>query len=940
MRKLLTICLIALSAIVMVSLPVSCEPTEEPVPGPGPDDNVAVESVTLDRTSDTLEIGGTLTLVATVSPSNAKDKSVSWSSSDSSVATVSNGTVTAVAAGSATITATAGGKSATCVITVEKGGIPEGKLPASNEIWYVTSDNKPLSVKINNQSSQTLQSNTYKNGMGILSFSGPITTFTILSKDMNECARVTELLLPDCVEVFDTWSFYYKYSIKELRVPSALKQIQNGVCSFMGTNLERFTGNYVSEDGRCIVKDGDLYAYAPAGLSSYEIPAGVVKVLSGAFSYSKDLKSLVIPSSVEVLDDSCFNESGMESVTIPATVKSIHPYAFMACRNLKNLLGDSPYIYPDRKFLYQKDDPMRPMTLFFFAGRDDTTYEIPEGIRTLQYYAFLGCNKLESVTFPQSLVEIRGINVFEGCDNLEALYGYHTTSDHKGFVNEYKELQFLIPNISEDYVVPDDVVSLGFEVFAARPTLRSVTMGDQVTKIDDYAFAMCPSLKTVTLSANLASFGYNPFLDSPAIEAVYFRGLVPPAYSDTQPMSAPKVKFYVPSQTYWMYTTSSNWKDYWNIMEPYEYTDLPTPDFYISSDFSKDGEVTEYQKAKEGNGIDLVFMGDAYSDRQVASGQYLEDMKKCADSFFDIEPYRSFRDLFNIYFVTTVSATEGYARGGQSLGTVPGEGTVIGGNDAKCFEYALKAIKDESRMEDVLVIVSGNQDLSGIIRMCGTCYFYDPSDWTGRDYANGPAVTYFLKLDEEFQQTASVLHHESGGHGFAKLADEYFYPGYIYAMEIERVNKISPYLWFSNIDLTSDPAKVKWAPFLTDERYKNEGLGVFEGGDTFQYGVWRPSEKSIMGNSGDYFNAPSRYTIWYRIHKLAYGKSWNGTYEDFVAYDAINRTGTAGGYGTRSGLSVQRSRPAGAVGRKTAPPVFTNRTWRKAPRSTISTDNR
>ena len=41
------------------------------------------------------------------------------------------------------------------------------------------------------------------------------------------------------------------------------------------------------------------------------------------------------------------------------------------------------------------------------------------------------------------------------------------------------------------------------------------------------------------------------------------------------------------------------------------------------------------------------------------------------------------------------------------------------------------------------------------------------------------------------------------------------------------------------------------------------------------------------------FNAPSRYAIWYRIGKLAYGESWKGSYEDFVAYDQVNRTPAA-----------------------------------------------
>ena len=88
------------------------------------------------------------------------------------------------------------------------------------------------------------------------------------------------------------------------------------------------------------------------------------------------------------------------------------------------------------------------------------------------------------------------------------------------------------------------------------------------------------------------------------------------------------------------------------------------------------------------------------------------------------------------------------------------------------------------------------------------------------------------------------------------------------------------------------------------------------------YGVWRPSEGGMMNDNTGGFNAPSRYTIWYRIHKLAYGSSWNGTYEDFAAYDAVNRAGTPAGAPRRN--LVEKPRPALSA------PVVTGRTWRQA----------
>lgn len=79
---------------------------------------MAVTGVTLNKETASISVGGTETLAATVIPSNATDKTVTWSSDDEDVTTVANGVVTGVSAGTATITATASGKTATCEITV------------------------------------------------------------------------------------------------------------------------------------------------------------------------------------------------------------------------------------------------------------------------------------------------------------------------------------------------------------------------------------------------------------------------------------------------------------------------------------------------------------------------------------------------------------------------------------------------------------------------------------------------------------------------------------------------------------------------------------------------------------------------------------------------------------------------------------------------------
>ena len=80
---------------------------------------IFAESIALDKTELTLTIGASENLTATVLPEDVTDKTVTWSTSDASIATVDNeGKVTAVSIGEATITATCGDKSATCKVTV------------------------------------------------------------------------------------------------------------------------------------------------------------------------------------------------------------------------------------------------------------------------------------------------------------------------------------------------------------------------------------------------------------------------------------------------------------------------------------------------------------------------------------------------------------------------------------------------------------------------------------------------------------------------------------------------------------------------------------------------------------------------------------------------------------------------------------------------------
>jgi uncharacterized protein (TIGR02145 family) len=107
------------------------------------DNNVAVSGIVLNETTATLSLLDTLTLTPTVSPVNATDPSVTWLSSDTTVAKVSNGVVTPIANGTATITVstTDGNKTDACAVTVDLLGKVTFK---SNTVWTVPAANGVL----------------------------------------------------------------------------------------------------------------------------------------------------------------------------------------------------------------------------------------------------------------------------------------------------------------------------------------------------------------------------------------------------------------------------------------------------------------------------------------------------------------------------------------------------------------------------------------------------------------------------------------------------------------------------------------------------------------------------------------------------------------------------------------------------------------------------
>ena len=127
--------------------------------------------------------------------------------------------------------------------------------------------------------------------------------------------------------------------------------------------------------------------------------------------------------------------------------------------------------------------------------------------------------------------------------------------------------------------------------------------------------------------------------------------------------------------------------------------------------------------------------------------------------------------------------------------------------------------------------------------------------------------------------------------------------------------------------------QTRWARLAADKRYTTEGLGAYEGGGTAQYGIYRPTQNSMMRYNDTPFNAPSREAIYKYVMQESEGPSWTYDYETFVEFDAKGREEFAAAFAAASrGARGEAQSASSEVDKATLPlpPVFVKGTWQDA----------
>ena len=329
---------------------------------------VPVSSITLDKTALSLAMGESATLSATVKPDDATDKTVTWSSSNESVASVDNGKVTALTIGQAKITAVVGNITASCDVTVYR---------SDNVIIYTTTDKKVLKPYNEDAFGSAIVSNTYVDDVGIITFDKPLTFIGNMA--FNEQSKLRSIVIPNAVSTIGKRAFYLCTGLLSVKLPQSLTLIDDNAffsCSSI-TALE-FPDN-VLEIG------SDAFSFCKSAFENniLVLPKKLQTVGSSAFG-SCELRNVIWPENLKSIGVGAFYNNDFEEITVPGSVSYLGWRAFQDCELLKKA-------------------------------------EFQEGITKVSVNCFLDCSKLSVLILPGSLKEI-DTNSFDGCYMLKDVY--------------------------------------------------------------------------------------------------------------------------------------------------------------------------------------------------------------------------------------------------------------------------------------------------------------------------------------------------------------------------------------------------------------------------------------------------------------------------------------------------------------------------------------
>lgn len=653
-----------------------------------------------------------------------------------------------------------------------------------------------------------------------------------------------ELYIPSTVVYIADGAFGGTALSGEVVLPE--KMIYLGDNAFGG--CEFLTGQIHIPEGLDVVNK----AFAPNMTAKVvQIPQGVKKVngLGGQPA------SIIFPEGVEEIGGDAFN--GMSSlcgdISLPSTLRKIDHGAFAGTRISHVGLPEGLEMIIESSFRGCR-------------YLQDTLY-IPSSVIQIQHDAFNECEKLEAVILPKNLQEIKD-GAFNGCRSLyyvQCLNPEPPTLDGSAFNGvEKNECALVVPEGSVDaYRNADGWKEFkrisAYQNFVCRPMqAKLLNKGNTRTIVlnsdGNWEVTSCPDWIHPSKTSGFKKTEMTVTIDALAHGSADREGSIIFTLTDKTDADGNAITC-----------------DYKVKQFNYEY--------------DEDSQA-QLQKATKGKGINIVFVGDGYDAEDIAKGTFLENMKEGMEYFFAVEPYKAYKEYFNVYADFAMSYESGVCSNVNiwrqtKFGTTYGSGANgrLGIKDIDVFNYVLNdvansAITDANVNQSLIICVPNDDAYEGVTAL----------------YGSGAAIAFVPHSRFDYPNDyRGLIQHEAGGHGFGKLGDEYVYhreniwtcPCTCCA-HADHVAADKALGWYRNLSLNGRYKEVDWTHLIFDSRY-GDIVDIYEGAYMHGRGIYRSELNSCMNNNVPYYSTISRQAIVERIMEYSGGTF---DFETFVSKDS------------------------------------------------------
>ncbi|MBR4071090.1 MAG: leucine-rich repeat protein, partial [Clostridia bacterium] len=369
----------------------------------------------------------------------------------------------------------------------------------------------------------------------------PETIETIGDSAFYGCSAFDNLVLPEGVREIGDNAFYACSGLISITIPASVESIGKGIVYGTGIShiiVDENNKNY-SGDGNCIV-DKNTGTLIAACNNSVIPDNGSVKNIGDSVFGGTSIENIILPEGVTSIGSYAFAGcSFLKSVALPSTLEHIGSGAFYNCYGLEGVYIKDLTAWFNISFgqhissggyMYDMDtNPLSVAGNLYLNGALVTELVVPSDVTEIKDYLFSGCRSIKNVVIHENVTSI-GDQTFEYCSNLKSIDIPEkvTSIGWRAFVNCTGLESIKIngaPNMDEyvfyyctglkSVVLGEGMTKIPRYTFQYCSALESIKLPDTVKVIDAYAFYNCKNLFDITVPEGLTAIGTNALYGTP-----------------------------------------------------------------------------------------------------------------------------------------------------------------------------------------------------------------------------------------------------------------------------------------------------------------------------------------------------------------------------------------------------------------------------------------